>query len=226
MKARQINTPLRRFLSWPKSWKNLFLRATAIVALVLAGDHLALQTGGRALTPGERQTLTDIFGSSLDASKVRIANSRYANMRLSVYGVSIEARGNTIVCANESYTADFSNADPYSKSTFVHEAVHVWKAQTRPGLDWSDIKDSFSYRVLQRNPQKMYLYDLTTGKDLLEYGIEQQADIIADRYVLMPAGWPPLSLREEITPSGKSIDAQFERTLKNFKRDPGYARNK
>ena len=68
---------------------------------------------------------------------------------------------------------DFAVAGVASRALLVHELTHVW--QTQSGINL----------ILARRPFARYAYlPLIPGKPFSAYGIEQQASIVADAYLL------------------------------------------
>lgn len=84
------------------------------------------------------------------------------------------------------WCADFGAAPLSLQGHFIHEMVHVWQHQT--GIDLR----------LRRLPFAPYRYlPLTPGKPFHRYGIEQQAEIVKEAF-LIARGWrlpgrPPLA---------------------------------
>lgn len=56
---------------------------------------------------------------------------------------------------------------------FIHEMTHVWQTQSR----------GWWYVPFWGALQRRYAYDLKPGKQLKGYGIEQQAEIVADAFM-------------------------------------------
>ncbi|MFO1256417.1 MAG: hypothetical protein U1E37_12240 [Sphingomonadaceae bacterium] len=81
---------------------------------------------------------------------------------------------------SESYCEDFSAASPHLQAHFIHEMTHVWQAQTR----------GWWYLPLIGPFQRRYRYVLKPGKRFSDYGIEQQAEIVAHAFMLR-RGWKP-----------------------------------
>ena len=73
----------------------------------------------------------------------------------------------------DSWCEDFSCAGPTLQGHFVHEMVHVWQHQQ--GIDLR----------LRRLPFARYRYlPLQPGKRFQSYGLEQQAEIVRDAFML------------------------------------------
>ncbi len=72
------------------------------------------------------------------------------------------------------YCEDFATAPIHRQGLFVHEMTHVWQAQSKGPL----------YLPLMRHPFCRYGYNLSPGKPLTRYGIEQQAEIVRHAFLL------------------------------------------
>ena len=71
------------------------------------------------------------------------------------------------------WSEDFSQNGPTLQGHFVHEMVHVWQHQQGINLR------------LKRMPFARYSYlPLLPGKAFERYGLEQQAEIVRDAYML------------------------------------------
>ena len=129
----------------------------------------------RALTPGEIEMAKTVFGDSIDYSKVRIHNDT-SNM-FQGKNTTVTPNGE-LYCANN-YVDDFSKD---SRHHFIHEMTHVWQYQNNvltprvaAATQW--VKSGFCYT-------DCYSYKPDPKKDLLDYNLEQQADMVADLFAL------------------------------------------
>ena len=71
------------------------------------------------------------------------------------------------------WSEDFANESVRRQAFFIHEMVHVWQAQAKGRF----------YLPLMRHPFCRYDYQLTPGKPFDRYGLEQQAEIVTDRFL-------------------------------------------
>lgn len=146
--------------------------------------HVITTRDGRALTPGEVALAASMFGGAIDYALVRIVHRKWAffqppNVVMAPLGrIHFHPRGGL-------YRPDFAEAPLDLQALFVHEMVHVWQHQC--GI----------YLPLRRHPWCRYDYTLVPGRPFARYGIEQQAEIVADafrlRHGLSPAGKPGLA---------------------------------
>ena len=86
------------------------------------------------------------------------------------------------------WSEDFANEPLHRQGFFIHEMTHVWQMQ----------KGGRLYLPLMRHPFCRYRYRLRPGKAFSRYGIEQQAEIVRDRFLadrgIAVATEPPPSL--------------------------------
>ena len=157
-------------------------------------DRYACPPGGeRALTGGEIALAASVFGGSLDPTAVMIRRRRWFAFqpRTTVMApcghIHFHPRGSV-------YRDDFSAEAVPLQALFIHEMTHVWQAQTRG--TW--------YLPFARHPFCRYRYTLEPGKPFADYGIEQQAEIVAHAFRArldgaVPSGANPADL-EAILP--------------------------
>jgi hypothetical protein len=111
---------------------------------------------------------------------------KYHSIRCSINEANIGGVNNSLTPAGipyfsqNIYCADFSLAGANDQWVFVHEMTHVW--QWQHGI--YPVMEALGLVITHRHYQKAYPYDLTPGKELEDYNIEQQASIIADYWGL------------------------------------------
>lgn len=126
----------------------------------------------RALTNGERALVAEVFGRSIDCDRVTInARTWWWFQPRNV----VMAPDGHMWCHPEGglFRADYSAESLGLQGLFIHEMTHVWQHQS--GI----------YLPLRRHPFCRYAYTLTKGKPLRAYGLEQQAEIMADAFLGM-----------------------------------------
>jgi len=146
----------------------------------------------RRLTGGERALLHGVFGAALDPEPVRIHHRKWWMWQPA--WVTMAPDGHLWFHPNCGiWSEDFSQTGPTLCGHFVHEMVHVWQHQQGINLR------------LKRPPLARYRYlPLVPGKAFHRYGLEQQAEIVRDAFLLsrgyaMP-GRPPLAAYEALIP--------------------------
>lgn len=174
-------------------------------------DEYRIKKGGvRPLTAGEIQLAHSVFLSTIDYSKVWIHRDSYLPFNLQNEDIAMTPNGE--IYFRNQYRDDFSQATDDLQHMFIHEMGHVWQRArgmnviTRGLVSWM-----VSYR---------YTLD---GRLLSEYPMEQQAQIIADRFTLDTQGyygWNKLRGWEIVTLDGDSsestIQRMYKRTLRGF----------
>lgn len=168
---------------------------------------------GRALTPGEIKLAKLVYKTSLDYTKVKIHDKPYIPFQPKDSGMTPNGE---IYMSGTAYKADYSAEDLRTRSFFIHEMAHVWQYQT--GV-LNPIVSAIREQIRHLGDySKAYKFKLDPAKDLTDYGMEQQAEILESYYQsLTSSGALPPS------PTG-TPNSDLQKVLKNFIRDPGYAK--
>ena len=126
----------------------------------------------RPLTDGEIQLARSIFADAIDYSRVRLFKGKW--WPLHPRRSAMAPMGDIWFHPDGGgWSDDFSNEPLSAQAFFMHELTHVWQAQ----------KHGRFYLPLMRHPFCRYAYRLEPGKPFSRYGIEQQAQIIRDRFL-------------------------------------------
>lgn len=147
----------------------------------------------RRLTEAERRLAATMFGDAIDPGPVRIRHAAWwpfqpRNALMAPDGdIWCHPRGNL-------YRDCFASVPVGMQALFIHEMTHVWQAQR--GGRW--------YLPLMRHPFCHYVYTIKPDKPFARYGIEQQAEIVADAFLLRcgveRAGKPGLAVYDALLP--------------------------
>ena len=114
-----------------------------------------------------------MFGSAIDARKVRLKRKRW--FPLQPRHVVMAPCGHVHFHPHSPhYCDDFARAELELQGLFIHEMTHVWQAQVR----------GWWYLPLVRSFSRRYDYALKPGWPLERYGIEQQAEIVRHAFLL------------------------------------------
>lgn len=175
----------------------------------------------RSLTAGEIALAQRLFKDAIDYDKVRIHNRRYVFGQ--PYNSAVAPNGN-IYAVGAVYCDDYSSAHARLRVLLIHEMVHVWQYQLkvlRPvfAAIAEFIRHGFNYA-------KAYDYDLRPGHDLLQYRIEQQAQIVEDYYLLHIETIAPADNRVKGGSVAAANGPLYLQVLENFLLDPSYARKR
>jgi len=173
----------------------------------------------RALTQNEKILAQKIFGNSIKYNDVLIFNEKYAFFQPSESGMTpngniyIDGKKEVIDYGSMSIAAE-------NRGFFIHEMTHVWQKQNNvlnpiASAIANSIRHAFFY-------QESYKYTLEKNKDLLEYRMEQQAQIIEDytRITLLHLK-PKLGFMQNKIRYSEAITL-FNSVLSKFIKDPSY----
>lgn len=124
----------------------------------------------RQLTAGERAFAAEMFGSALDAGRVRI-------LALPFWSRAFVAGPGLIVWPAAQAAEDFAAPDiPLrTQAVFVHELTHIWQAQHGVRLILAKLRAGDGARS--------YAYDLAGGPDFPHLNIEQQAMVVEHAFL-------------------------------------------
>lgn len=169
----------------------------------------------RALTGGEVALLRPIFRDGIDYAKVRVIDNSFPLQPENVY---MTPRGH-VYAPGRLFRKDFSDADAYIRAVFVHEMTHVWQHANGMDLVGQSVVEFTKHRGAY---EKAYPYELAQDRDLVDYGMEQQASIVEDYYLITVVKDHPhrMTNRELTTPQR---DALYASVLKNFLGNARYA---
>jgi hypothetical protein len=154
----------------------IIIRRKLILVLLVAGiigNHLKAKL--RLLTPGEMAMVSSVLKAAITLTNVRVRKGPI----LPFQGKYAVTPMGGIFYPKKLYLKDYSIAEIGDKHRFIHEMVHIWQYQM--GV-WVALWGACSLLV-------DYEYTLADGKVLSDYGMEQQASIIADYYLLRDFGY-------------------------------------
>lgn len=134
----------------------------------------------RRLTQGEISLANDVFGGSIDMTRVKIHDGKFIFFQPNDSGMTPNGQ----IYVSGTYSADYAGEPPQRQAFFIHEMVHVWQHQT--GVLAAGVIGSAIIEIIGRagDYDSAYPYVLEEAKDLTEYGLEQQASIVEDYFRL------------------------------------------
>ncbi|GAA0323399.1 type IV secretion protein Rhs [Psychrobacter aestuarii] len=136
-------------------------------ALTLRARHHAWRyPQSRALSAGERALAQSVFGDALQLDDIRLKTTWWV---LKNYAVS--PNGN-IYFHPDDWTVDFSKKPLLTQSWLIHELTHVWQYQHGIKVIRGALRS------------RRYSYQLLPNKPFLSYGVEQQARMVQDYFIL------------------------------------------
>ena len=127
---------------------------------------------GRPLTDGEIALARSMFGDAVDYARVRLIRGKWwpfqpRNSAMAPMGnIYFHPQGGA-------WSDDFSKESVRRQAFFIHEMTHVWQAQAKGRF----------YLPMMRHPFCRYRYRLDDKRPFHRYGLEQQAEIVADRFL-------------------------------------------
>lgn len=176
-------------------------------------DSDRIKEGGlRLLTTGEIRLAQSVFASTIDYPTVWIHKGGYLPFNLQNEHTAMTPNGELYF--RDEYRGDYSQSTDDLQHMFIHEMSHVWqRARGMNVIGRGLVSWLVSYR---------YTLD---GRLLSEYPMEQQAQIIADHFVLQVFGYRAWSRLEnkkypDITLDGDTtepaIRQQYKKALWGF----------
>lgn len=172
----------------------------------------------RPLTTGEIAIAKKIYKTSLDYSSIKVHDEKYVVFQPNNSGMT----PNGEIYVSDIYKTDYSASIPALKSFFIHEMAHVYQYQMKilnpiTAAIGESFRTGFDY-------DEAYYYELDAKNDLLDYRIEQQAQIIEDYYRLTFLSLNPSSYMKNKLADVKS-NLLFNKVLKKFLANPSYAQH-
>lgn len=176
---------------------------------------------GRPLTYNEILLGQQIFSTSIHWPSVRVHAHGYVWVQPQNSGMTPNGE---IYSKGTAASSNYALADPPLQAYFVHELAHVWQAQNGVlNPIWSAVGNSLRHGFAY---SRAYSYLLETGKDLLDYRMEQQAQIIEDFFRVKVLGLLPRADYLQNKEHGAALSELYESVLGNFLKDPEYAKYK
>ncbi|MBU6475217.1 MAG: hypothetical protein KGL10_05110 [Alphaproteobacteria bacterium] len=171
----------------------------------------------RPLTSGEIDLARSLFGGAIDYAAVRVHDGGYALIQRRNSGMT--PRGE--IYTRDCYSADYAREPGDRRAFFLHEMAHVWQYQNKI---LHPVGEAVKLQLKHRfNYKSAYYFSLDPKKDLTDYGMEQQAAIIEDYYLLR---WRLQTGYCTDGTTARERKKQFEAVLAKFLKDPSYAKRK
>lgn len=166
--------------------------------------------GVRQLTIGEIALARTLFGGSIIYSKVWVHLESYLPFNLQPVDIAMTPNGE-LWFREGTYSPDFSLDILEKKHRFMHEMVHAWQAQKGMFVRTRGLFSRFAD----------YSYSLDKA-DFLHYGLEQQASIASDYWLLLAYGFNSgtlyLSVYRDYNPNESvySLISKYKAVMKGF----------
>jgi hypothetical protein len=187
-------------------------------AVTDAASPPAVPEPNRALTAGERAMLQPIFRDGVDYDAVRVVHAPLPFQPANTY---MTPRGH-VFAPGDLFRDDFSSAKlpPWERAVFVHELTHVWQFANGIDLVAAGLATFAKYGGRY---ERAYPYRLEAGRDLADYGMEQQASIVEDYYLITVAHEEPQRI-ENRDLARPQRDALYTAVLDRFLANARYVR--
>jgi len=167
------------------------------------------QGTSRRLTIGEIAMSRRLFGNSINYDLVKVHNAEYLPFGMQRNDTVMTPNGE-IYYPKDLFREDFSLEDLRYRHLFMHEMVHVWQKQMGMNVWFRGLGSGFA----------KYRYTLSANKKFSSYGMEQQASLLSDYYILIYHGeavWRSLKKSDN---SGPDVLALYQAVLSNFLKNP------
>jgi hypothetical protein len=165
----------------------------------------------RPLTQNEIALAQKIFGHALDYKRIKI--HRKSLLPFLPQNTAM-APNHHIYMPGRLYCPDYALSPPHLQALFIHEMAHVWQHQNKVlHVFGSFLKETVKHKF---NYAAAYDYTLKQNRDLTHYGLEQQARIIEDYFLLTEFAY---------NRCGFAL-CDYEAVLKNFLANPAYCKRK
>jgi len=126
----------------------------------------------RHLTPGEVDLVRSVFGEAIDVAGVRLIEGKWWPFQ--PRRTAMAPMGNIYFHPDGGgWSEDFAKEPLARQGFFIHEMTHVWQAQAKGRF----------YLPLMRHPFCRYDFAIEPGKPFDRYGLEQQAEIVRQRFL-------------------------------------------
>jgi hypothetical protein len=181
------------------------------------GSAAPLPAPNRPLTAGERALLRPLFRDGIDYDQVRVIAAPFPFQPADTY----MTLGGHIYAPGPLFREDFSLRGD-DRAVLVHEIGHVWQFANGIDLIAHAIADFTKHRG---NYEQAYWYRLEPGRDLADYGVEQQASILED-YYLITAARDRAGRMLNRGLSARTRDRLFAGVLRKFLANARYARGR
>lgn len=166
----------------------------------------------RPLTAGEIAMARVVFKDAIDYGQVLIYRRGYFPFGLQRKGTAVAPNGHIYFLPSD-HLEDFSLGTPCQQRWLIHELTHVWQHQLGYPVRWRG-----ALRV-----GLAYAYVLGKGKQLCDYNMEAQGDILADYFALVHLGQSDVG-RHRAEGQGHCLE-DYECALRDFMAHPGDRRN-
>ncbi|MGP1333359.1 hypothetical protein ACJ8HP_14940 [Serratia sp. CY36935] len=169
----------------------------------------------RRLTLGEITLSRFLYKNAIDYSLVKVHNASYFPFGLQNEETAVTPNGE-LYWPEKHFREDFSTETTRYLWWFMHEMAHVWQYQMGMNVR---LRGIMSWAVT-------YKYSLPDYYSLADYGMEAQASLLADYFILSRYGkerWFEVKLMQGII--GPDLKSRYEHVFKGFLNTPADRKN-
>jgi type VI secretion system secreted protein VgrG len=168
----------------------------------------------RSLTAGEIRLARLVFGDAIAYERVKVHDHAYwMTLGLQPKNTAMAPNGE-IYFGRELYRDDYSVEPLHMQHLFVHEMTHVWQYQLGYAVK----------RVRIPRPRMRYDYELDGSKELRNFNMEAQGNILADYFLTVFR-----SSQSQVSQREYRADATYgvllQKAVRRFLMDPGDSDN-
>ncbi|OYP01166.1 hypothetical protein [Serratia marcescens] len=164
----------------------------------------------RKLTVGEIGVAQIIFKNAIDYSRVSVHNAGYFPFGLQNDNTAVTPNGE-IYFTPKNFREDYSRESAGFQHWFIHEMAHVWQYQMKMNVL---LRGTMSWAAT-------YEYSLPNYNTLADYGMEQQASILADYFLLIRFSREEWRRNKRMAGlEGPDLKTHYETVLRLFIQEP------
>lgn len=196
-------------------WYVKVLRTGTLTMAGLVGLPPALSLlPGDPLPEIQRAPLEEFYRATVDTRAVKIHSSLPSDLYLRLIGAEAVTFGTGIFIREEVKNQLEKQNSIFVQYVLAHELAHVRQSERSHLVGYNALKEKLGSLLAGNGLYGHYHYSLKEDRPLEDYGIEQQASILADYYIISK-GQPPLFLTD--TPGDpEEIKTLYEKKLSGF----------
>ena len=204
---------LRQLWSRKAPWYIKVMRTSALtMAGIVSLPYFFAALPGDPIPETQLEPLREFYQSTVDYDDIKLHSSIFGDFLLKVTDSDASTYGSTIIVSRADKQKMIKQSD-FQEYVLAHELGHVRQFAHNDINLFQTVYEKFNARVKGKDSISLYEYSLLEDKDWEDYGIEQQASILADYYNIT-RGLPPLCLTDGIY--GEERKALYQKVLAGF----------
>lgn len=156
-------------------------------------EEVKVNNPNRLLTLGEKELVQSVFKNKIDFDKIKIYLGSYFPLNTQDVDTLVTPNG-SIYIMQKLYREDYSAETNDFKKVFIHEMGHVWQHQKKLSVLIRAGAVQACSILKGGNPNDYDIFEgkyyngLFKPKKLVDYNLEQQAEIISDYWAIQNNG--------------------------------------